>query len=89
MFSKKMAKDEVGAPTQLKGSKQRALKDKVLETYPLISDVIDAILPKKKDMTVSKCPNCVELYCIDGVQVARGHLKSKGESTWKVKQNGC
>ena len=67
MFSKKMAKDEVGAPTQLKGSKQRALKDKVLETYPLISDVIDAILPKKKDMTVSKCPNCVELYCIDGV----------------------
>ena len=67
MFSKKMAKDEVGAPTQLKGSKQRALKDKVLETYPLISDVIDAILHKKKDMTVSKCPNCVELYCIDGV----------------------
>jgi predicted RNA-binding protein (TIGR00451 family) len=29
--------------------------------------VIEAILPKKKDMTVSKCPNCVELYCVDGV----------------------
>ena len=48
MFSKKMAKDEVGVPTQLKGSKQRALKDKVLETYPLIAPVIEAILPKKK-----------------------------------------
>jgi predicted RNA-binding protein (TIGR00451 family) len=67
MFSKKMAKDEVGVPTQLKGSKQRALKDNVLETYPLIAPVIEAILPKKKEMTVSKCPNCVELYCIDGV----------------------
>ena len=67
MFSKKMAKDEVGAPTQLKGSKQRALREKILQTYPLISPAIEAILPKKKDMTVSKCPNCVELYCIDGV----------------------
>ena len=33
---------------------------------------------------------CVSLrFARDGVKTARGHLKNKGELTWKVKQNGC
>lgn len=42
---------------------QRAIRTKVLETYPLLEAHIDEIMPKKEQLDLVKIPDRVSLYC--------------------------
>nr|OQO29881.1 hypothetical protein B0A51_02333 [Rachicladosporium sp. CCFEE 5018] len=52
-----------GAKSKVKSSAQRAVRAKVLETYPLLEPHIDEILPKKEHLDLVKIPDRVSLYC--------------------------
>ncbi|KAH7310479.1 hypothetical protein B0I35DRAFT_439121 [Stachybotrys elegans] len=54
------------APKQkLKSSVQRALRQNLLATYPLMTPVIDEILPKKSSLESMKLPDRNTLYVLD------------------------
>jgi PUA domain protein len=43
-----------GAKTKVKSSVQRTLRAKLVETYPLLEQYIDEILPKKEQIDLVK-----------------------------------
>ncbi|PSK40330.1 Translation machinery-associated protein 20 [Elsinoe australis] len=59
MFKKDIAP---GAKSKVKSSAQRAIRAKVIETYPKIEPYIDEIMPKKEQLDVVKVPDRVQLY---------------------------
>ncbi|KAF5008164.1 hypothetical protein FDECE_5558 [Fusarium decemcellulare] len=57
-----------GSPKQkLKSSAQRALRQALLTTYPLLNPYIDEILPKKASLASMKLPDRNTLYVLDTV----------------------
>ena len=54
MFKKFDEKESVSGTTQLKSSVQKAIRGKLIETYPRIEDYIDSILPKKDAFKIVK-----------------------------------
>lgn len=57
-----------GAPKQkLKSSAQRALRQSLLATYPLLTPHIEEILPKKGSLESMKLPDRNTLYVLDSV----------------------
>lgn len=54
-----------GPKTKVKSSVQRALRQSLTTTYPLLTPHIDAILPKKSDLASAKLPDRVALYTLD------------------------
>ncbi|KAM0486251.1 hypothetical protein ACHAPX_000956 [Trichoderma viride] len=61
-------KDLQGAPKQkLKSSAQRALRQNLLATYPLLTPYIEEILPKKASLASMKLPDRNTLYVLDSV----------------------
>ncbi|UKZ58880.1 uncharacterized protein TrAtP1_000202 [Trichoderma atroviride] len=61
-------KDLQGAPKQkLKSSAQRALRQSLLATYPLLTPYIEEILPKKGSLASMKLPDRNTLYVLDSV----------------------
>ncbi|SPQ23901.1 58f77c39-b9a0-4438-9781-07c961491625 [Thermothielavioides terrestris] len=64
-------KDLNATPKQkqkLKSSVQRSIRQSVLATYPLLTPVIDEVLPKKASLEQVKLPDRVSLYVVDGRQ---------------------
>ncbi len=61
MFKKFDEKESVSGMTQLKSSVQKAIRNKILDTYPQISDYLDDFLPKKDAFRVVKCHDHIEL----------------------------
>lgn len=66
MFKKFDEKESVSGITQLKSSVQKNIRNKILETYPVIADYIDDFLPKKDAFRVVKCHDHVELLVNSG-----------------------
>jgi PUA domain protein len=50
---------------KLKSSIQRSIRQSLLNTYPLLTPVIDDVLPKKSSLEQVKLPDRVLLYLID------------------------
>ncbi|GFS38405.1 eukaryotic translation initiation factor SUI1 family protein [Actinidia rufa] len=64
-----MFKKAVEAKTQqrLSGADRKKLKRTVRERFPNASDAdIDALLPPKSEITISKFPNRVHVYGLEG-----------------------
>lgn len=54
MFKKFDEKENVSGQTQLKSSVQKAIRVKLIETYPHIEPFIEHILPKKDAFRIVK-----------------------------------
>ncbi|QIX01851.1 hypothetical protein AMS68_007368 [Peltaster fructicola] len=63
-----------GAKSKVKSSAQRAVRAKVLETYPLLEPHIDEILPKKEQLDLVKIPDRVSLYCLGTTPLFYQHM---------------
>nr|POE47432.1 translation machinery-associated protein 20 [Quercus suber] len=63
-----------GAKSKVKSSAQRAIRAKVLETYPLLEPHIDDILPKKEQLDLVKIPDRVSLYCLGTTALFWQHM---------------
>ncbi|EME49483.1 hypothetical protein DOTSEDRAFT_76779 [Dothistroma septosporum NZE10] len=63
-----------GAKSKVKSSAQRAIRAKVIETYPRIEPYIDDILPKKEQVDLVKLPDRVSLYSINGQPLFWQHM---------------
>jgi malignant T-cell-amplified sequence len=63
-----------GAKTKIKSSVQRAIRQKVLDTYPLLTPHIDDLLPKKSQLDALKLPDRVTLYSLDDVPLFFQHM---------------
>ncbi|RMZ84334.1 hypothetical protein DV738_g529, partial [Chaetothyriales sp. CBS 135597] len=53
------------AELNIKSSVQRAIRAKVLETYPQLEPHMEAIMPKKSQLDLIKLPDRVSLYSLD------------------------
>ncbi|EGP91589.1 unnamed protein product [Zymoseptoria tritici ST99CH_1A5] len=71
MFKKEFSP---GAKSKVKSSAQRAIRAKVIETYPLIEPYIDEILPKKEQIDLVKVPDRVSLYCLGSTPLFWQHM---------------
>lgn len=58
----------------MKSSVQRAIRAKVLETYPKLEPHIDEVLPKKGQLDLVKLPDRVSLYVLDGEPLFWQHM---------------
>ena len=65
---KTFGKQKIGGHSQLKHSVQRSIRAQIAEQYPWLvdNDVLDALLPKKADLTLIKLPEHVQLLVQDG-----------------------
>jgi malignant T-cell-amplified sequence len=63
-----------GAKTKIKSSVQRAIRQKVLDTYPLLTPHIDVLLPKKSQLDACKLPDRVTLYSLDDTPLFFQHM---------------
>ncbi|KAK3616338.1 translation machinery-associated protein 20 [Elasticomyces elasticus] len=63
-----------GSRSKVKSSAQRAIRAKVLETYPLLEPHLDEILPKKEQLDLLKIPDRVSLYCLGGEPLFYQHM---------------
>lgn len=63
---KRFDPEDCSTSTQIKSSAQRAIKVKILETFPdLTEDIMDQLLPKKPPLVQYKAPN-LTIYCTGG-----------------------
>ncbi|KAK3070223.1 translation machinery-associated protein 20 [Teratosphaeriaceae sp. CCFEE 6253] len=63
-----------GSRSKVKSSAQRAIRAKVVETYPRLEPHIDEILPKKEQLDLLKIPDRVSLYCLGGEPLFWQHM---------------
>lgn len=73
-LTRKRARFSPGAKSKVKSSAQRAIRARVLETYPLLEPHIDEILPKKEQLDLVKIPDRVALYCLGGTALFWQHM---------------
>ncbi|TKA62636.1 hypothetical protein B0A49_06483 [Cryomyces minteri] len=71
MFKKDM---HPGAKSKVKSSVQRAIRAKVVETYPLLEPHIDEIIPKKEQLDLVKLPDRVSLYVLNTTPLFWQHM---------------
>ncbi|KAL8925976.1 MAG: hypothetical protein Q9172_001979 [Xanthocarpia lactea] len=72
----KMFKKDIspGAKSKVKSSVQRAIRTKIIETYPLLAPHIDEIIPKKSQLDLLKLPDRVTLYALDSSPLFFQHM---------------
>lgn len=58
---KKFEDTDVSTTVQLKSSVQKNIKTKLIEQYPNFANYADAVMPKKEQIRVAKCPDHIEL----------------------------
>ncbi|KAL8688293.1 MAG: hypothetical protein Q9218_005765 [Villophora microphyllina] len=63
-----------GAKSKVKSSVQRAIRNKITETYPLLTPHIDEIIPKKSQLDLLKLPDRVTLYALDASPLFFQHM---------------
>lgn len=74
MFSNFKSKADIRSTTPVKSSAQRNIKTKVVEIYPGLAPFVDEIIPKKSQLTLSKCEDRVSLYSVDNQVVFFQHF---------------
>lgn len=74
MFANFKSKADIRSTTPVKSSAQRNLKTKISEVYPGLAPHIDEIIPKKSQLTLSKCEDRVSLYSVDNRVVFFQHF---------------
>ena len=63
---KRFNPEDCSTSTQIKSSAQRAIKSKIIETFPgLDEEIMDVLLPKKPPLVQYKAPN-LTIYCTGG-----------------------
>ncbi|KAK7991502.1 PUA domain-containing protein [Apiospora saccharicola] len=73
MFKKELP---TAPKSKLKSSVQRALRQSLTTTYPLLNNVIDELLPKKGSLEAMKLPDRCTLYVLEGEPLFFQHDKS-------------
>lgn len=63
-----------GAKSKVKSSAQRAIRTKILSTYPLLEPHIETILPKKEQLDLIKLPDRVSLYALNATPLFFQHM---------------
>jgi PUA domain protein len=63
-----------GAKSKVKSSAQRAIRTKVLDTFPLLEPHIEDILPKKEQLDLIKLPDRVSLYALNSTPLFFQHM---------------
>ncbi|KAF2746580.1 translation machinery-associated protein 20 [Sporormia fimetaria CBS 119925] len=71
MFKKDLTSS---SKSKVKSSAQRAIRARILETYPLLEPHIDTILPKKDQLELVKLPDRVSLYTLNNVPLFFQHM---------------
>lgn len=62
MFKKFTDKENVSGVVQLKSSVQKAIRTKICEQFPLLSDQVrDEVLSKKDQLRIAKCHEHIEI----------------------------
>ncbi|VEN45627.1 unnamed protein product, partial [Callosobruchus maculatus] len=61
MFKKFDEKESVSGVLQLKSSVQKAIRTKLLDSYPHLENYIDIVLPKKDSLRIIKCHDHIEI----------------------------
>uniref|UniRef100_A0A1I7ZWI6 PUA domain-containing protein n=1 Tax=Steinernema glaseri TaxID=37863 RepID=A0A1I7ZWI6_9BILA len=61
MFKKFEEREDITGSQQLKSSVQKGIRNKLIEQYPHLEDVMNEILPKKENFKLIKCRDHVEL----------------------------
>eukprot|EP00842_Homolaphlyctis_polyrhiza_P002311 jgi/Hompol1/3080/HPOL_001555-RA len=65
MFRKFNTKEDVAGQTQVKSSVQRAIRNKIIEQFPLLEPVIEELLPKKSPLFLVKCLDRVNIVSVN------------------------
>jgi malignant T-cell-amplified sequence len=65
MFAK-FVRSDVANVGLVKQSVARGIRGKLMEQYPMLSDVIEELMPNKSPCTIAKCPGRVQLVLVDG-----------------------
>ncbi|EMD00722.1 hypothetical protein BAUCODRAFT_180721 [Baudoinia panamericana UAMH 10762] len=63
-----------GSKSKVKSSVARAVRAKVMETYPKLEPHIEEILPKKEQLDIVKLPDRVSLYCLNDKALFWQHM---------------
>jgi len=71
MFKKEIS---AGAKSKVKSSVQRAIRTKIVETYPLLAPHIDELIPKKSQLDLLKLPDRVTLYALENQPLFWQHM---------------
>ncbi|KAF1826215.1 uncharacterized protein K489DRAFT_376615 [Dissoconium aciculare CBS 342.82] len=71
MFKKEF---NAGAKSKVKSSVQRAIRQKVIDTYPRLEPHIDEIMPKKEQLDLVKIPDRVSLYSSSNTPLFWQHM---------------
>ena len=58
----------------MKSSAQRAIRSKILDTFPLLEPHIEDILPKKEQLDLIKLPDRVSLYSLNSTPLFFQHM---------------
>ena len=64
MFKRFTVEEHVSSTSQIKNSVQRSIVNQISEQYPLLSDVIEQILPKKA-MLIAKAQDNIQLVVVN------------------------
>jgi malignant T-cell-amplified sequence len=64
MFKKFTPEESISSTSQVKNSVQRSIISQIVETYPLLGEAIESILPKKA-MLVGKGPDGMQLVIVN------------------------
>lgn len=65
MFSNFKSRADIRSVTPVKSSVQKSIKAKLIELYPGLAPHIDEIIPKKSQLSLSKCEDRISLYSVD------------------------
>ncbi|KAF2447678.1 translation machinery-associated protein-like protein [Karstenula rhodostoma CBS 690.94] len=63
-----------GAKSKVKSSVQRTIRQKVLDTYPLLEPYIEDLMPKKEQLDLVKLPDRVSLYTLQSTPLFFQHM---------------
>lgn len=64
MFKKFSPEENISSTSQVKNSVQRSIANQIIETYPLLEEALESILPKKS-MVVGKGPDGMQLLIVN------------------------
>ena len=64
MFKKFTADESISSTSQVKNSVQRSIINQIIAQYPLLTDAIEELLPKKS-ILVAKMPDSIQLIIVN------------------------
>lgn len=65
-MTRKFCNDDIISQNLIKSSVQRAIKQSIINQFPLFKDTIDVVLPKKGNIILAKCQDHLTLLTVGG-----------------------